>query len=427
MTARPMTAPLMTASPVTASPVTVRARSPRVTRVAFVLVVLAGMFGCAATSRMRTDLTRMKGEVERVRADAYRCAPRELARADTAIEFTGGELDQGDMARAKSHYRDAQEFFKKTMDIATAESCRPKPLPPKPPEPPKPVIADRDGDGIPDAIDRCPDDPGPREWQGCPDSDGDGIPNHEDKCPSVPGPKENQGCPWGDRDGDGVKDNVDRCPDLPGPRENDGCPWGDKDGDGVPDNLDRCPQEPGPKENQGCPWPDRDKDGVPDKDDKCPDVPGLPELQGCPRPELKFVEVTKQQIRIKQKIHFKFGKATIRERSYPILDEVAMVLRTYPKMKVRIEGHTDSRGSKKFNLKLSHKRANSVREYLVEKGIGPHRLSAKGFGMKTPIESNKTKGGRAANRRVEFHIAPEEASTAPKRGKRRLILTADDD
>ena len=114
-----------------------------------------------------------------VREDAYRCAPRELAIADTSLDFTLGELAEGDMNRAKSHYREAQEFFRKTLAMATGDACRPKP-------PPLPKINDRDGDGVPDEIDKCPDDPGPKEWDGCPDSDGDGIPDHKDKCPHDP-------------------------------------------------------------------------------------------------------------------------------------------------------------------------------------------------------------------------------------------------
>lgn len=383
-----------------------RARSVCALAVVSVACLLASG-GCKATTEMRQSLTSWREKLNSVRADAYRCAPRELAIADTAIEFTGGELDQGDMLRAKAHYREAEEYYASTMKTATSQACKPPPPPVYVP-PPTPKDPDRDGDGVPDRLDKCPDEPGPKEWEGCPDSDGDGIPNHQDKCPTQPGPKENFGCPYGDRDGDGVKDNIDRCPDVPGPKENDGCPWGDKDGDGVPDNIDRCPQEPGPKENQGCPWPDRDKDGIPDHLDKCPDVPGVPELDGCPRPVYKFVEVDKKQIRIKQKIHFKTGKAIIQPISFPILDEVAAVIKGMPKIRVRVEGHTDNRGGKAYNKKLSQRRANSVREYLVEQGLAPFRLTSVGYGLQKPIESNKTKQGRAANRRVEFHILGEE-------------------
>jgi outer membrane protein OmpA-like peptidoglycan-associated protein len=372
-------------------------------RNAVALLSLA-LAACGVTKAMQKDVGDMRAKLKEVFKEAYRCAPRELAITETSLDFTLGELSEGDMNRAKSHYREAQDYFKQTVTLATAEACRPKPVVAR--------INDRDGDGVPDEIDKCPDDPGPKEWDGCPDSDGDGIPDHLDKCPHEPGPKENQGCPWGDKDGDGVPDNIDKCPTVPGPKENEGCPWPDSDGDGVPDNIDKCPHEPGPKENQGCPWPDRDKDGIPDHLDKCPDVPGLPEYQGCPppppKPVYKYIVVEKKQIKIKQKIHFETAKAKIRPMSFPILDEVADVLRGNAKIRVRVEGHTDSVGGKKYNKGLSTRRANSVREFLVEKGIAPDRLISVGFGLERPIESNKTKKGRAANRRVEFHIISDE-------------------
>jgi hypothetical protein len=149
---------------------------------------------------------------------------------------------------------------------------------------PAPASDDRDGDGIPDAEDACPDVPG-IPMDGCPligDRDGDGVPDAEDACPDVPGSPETAGCP--DRDGDGVPDAEDTCPDEPGPFA-DGCPApsdGDRDGDGFPDGEDRCPDEPGVPEAWGC--PDRDRDGVPDSEDDCPDEWGLPENRGCPVP-----------------------------------------------------------------------------------------------------------------------------------------------
>ncbi len=81
-----------------------------------------------------------------------------------------------------------------------------------------------------------------------------------------------------DRDGDGIPDDLDRCPDVPGPAKFRGCP--DTDGDGVPDYVDRCPNEPGTGKNRGC--PDRDNDGIPDHLDQCPNETGLREKQGCP-------------------------------------------------------------------------------------------------------------------------------------------------
>lgn len=135
---------------------------------------------------------------------------------------------------------------------------------------------DRDGDGVPDKDDRCPDQPGPAATQGCPDTDGDGFPDHLDECPTIPGTL--QGCP--DSDGDGIPDKDDQCPDEPGPAATKGCP--DRDGDGVPDRFDDCPDEPGPAANNGCPVADRDNDGIPDINDRCPDEPGPASTQGCP-------------------------------------------------------------------------------------------------------------------------------------------------
>lgn len=135
---------------------------------------------------------------------------------------------------------------------------------------------DRDGDGVPDSKDRCPDQPGPAATQGCPDTDGDGIPDIDDKCPARPGLAEFDGCP--DTDGDGIPDHLDDCPETAGLAEFGGCP--DSDGDGIPDHLDDCPDQPGPAATDGC--PDSDGDGIPDKDDECPDEPGTAATNGCP-------------------------------------------------------------------------------------------------------------------------------------------------
>jgi outer membrane protein OmpA-like peptidoglycan-associated protein len=95
-----------------------------------------------------------------------------------------------------------------------------------PPPPPPPVPADRDGDGIVDPNDKCPDVPGLAKYEGCPipDSDKDGINDEEDKCPQVPGLARYQGCPIPDTDNDGINDEEDKCPTIPGIPENNGCP-----------------------------------------------------------------------------------------------------------------------------------------------------------------------------------------------------------
>lgn len=263
---------------------------------------------------------------------------------------------------------------------------------------------DTDGDGLKDNVDKCPKRPGPKENSGCPDGDrdNDGIVDRADKCPDVPGVKEQNGCPWPDTDGDGLKDNEDKCPKEKGPSENRGCPWGDTDGDGLKDNEDRCPRVKGPKENRGCPDTDRDNDGIVDRLDKCPDVPGIKGRGGCPK--VVLVQKTKTGIKILKKIYFRTNRARIKPVSFAVLDQVAAVLKSNPKISVEIQGHTDSRGSASKNKKLSDRRAKSVRKYLIKKGVDGGRLNGVGYGEEKAIDSNKTRDGRANNRRVEFKI-----------------------
>ncbi|HET9551695.1 MAG TPA: OmpA family protein [Anaeromyxobacteraceae bacterium] len=211
-------------------------------------------------------------------------------------------------------------------------------------------------------------------------------------------------CPDLDDDGDGIKNKDDACPTVAGIPELKGCPDKDTDGDGVPDRLDKCPNEPGPKENGGCPDTDKDGDGIPDRLDKCPDVPGTAEYNGCPPPKAR-VNVETKKIDILEKVYFDVNKATIQERSYGLLDEVAKVLEEHKEItKVLVEGHTDNTGAADYNKYLSGERAKAVKAYLVKKGVDAGRLDSKGFGQEKPVADNKTKEGREQNRRVEFTI-----------------------
>lgn len=256
---------------------------------------------------------------------------------------------------------------------------------------------DTDGDGIYDKDDECPETPGLPEFNGCPDTDGDGIEDRLDECPNTPGLPEFNGCP--DTDGDGVPDHLDECPTVAGLPELNGCP--DADGDGIADKDDACPNEAGPKENNGCPWPDRDGDGVLDKDDQCPDVPGTVANNGCPEVS---VEVIKQLNEYSKTILFDYDKATIRKESYAALQSIADIMKEYPNAKFLIEGHTDSRGSDAYNLKLSKERAASVHDYLVNIGMDDDRLRSEGFGEERPVATNNTAAGRQQNRRVEISL-----------------------
>ncbi|WP_435315012.1 OmpA family protein [Cellulophaga fucicola] len=257
--------------------------------------------------------------------------------------------------------------------------------------------ADTDGDGVYDKDDACPEVAGLEAFNGCPDADGDGIEDSKDACPNEAGSKEMNGCP--DADGDGIADKDDACPNEAGTAALNGCP--DADGDGVADKDDKCPSEAGPAANNGCPWEDKDKDGVLDKDDKCPEVAGTVANNGCPE---VTEEVQKQLNDYARTILFDTGKSSIKAESTAVMVDIITILKEYPNAKFTVEGHTDSVGSASLNQKLSESRALSVKEFLVEKGIGEFRLSAVGYGEDKPMATNKTRAGRKQNRRVEINL-----------------------
>src|SRR5699024_10328515 len=183
---------------------------------------------------------------------------------------------------------------------------------------------DTDGDGIPDKRDRCPETPGPEEFDGCPDTDGDGIPDIDDRCPEVAGPAEFNGCP--DTDGDGIPDIDDECPEVAGLEEFNGCP--DTDGDGIPDKDDRYPDVAELPEFDGC--PDTDGDGIPDIDDECPNEPGPKENNGCPVATFDFDDV-----------NFQFDKSFVEDQFKDELDTIAETLMDDTALKITLEGHAD--------------------------------------------------------------------------------------
>ncbi len=239
-----------------------------------------------------------------------------------------------------------------------------------------------------------------------------------------PPPAVEKPAPDVDTDGDGIFDRLDKCPTEPedkdGFEDDDGCPDPDNDKDGVPDVTDKCPNVPedkdGFEDDDGCPDPDNDKDGFLDPVDKCPNEPetfnGFQDDDGCPDKGAPLAVLTGEKIEIKQQINFASNKSTIKKSSFPLLAVVAKLMSLHPEItKVRVEGHTDNRGSAKHNLKLSQERADSVRAHLVSvAGIEPGRLEAQGFGLTKPIATNKTSKGRAANRRSEFIIVDRAAA-----------------
>jgi outer membrane protein OmpA-like peptidoglycan-associated protein len=256
------------------------------------------------------------------------------------------------------------------------------------------------------------------------DADGDGIYDDVDQCPLDPEDFDNfedrDGCPDPDNDKDGILDVEDQCPndpeDFDGFQDVDGCPDPDNDQDGIPDVEDQCPNDPedfdGFEDANGCPDPDNDQDGILDVKDQCPNDPetknNFQDEDGCPD-EARRARIEGKKIVILDKVFFVYDKAIILEQSYPVLMEVAQILKeNAPIKKVLIEGHTDSRGSDSYNRSLSDRRAKAVREFLIKQGIDRNRMLAKGFGEERPIASNDDDEGRQKNRRVEFTIIEVE-------------------
>jgi OOP family OmpA-OmpF porin len=253
--------------------------------------------------------------------------------------------------------------------------------------------------------------------------------------------QDDDGCLDADDDGDGILDGPDVCPGEPetrnGFQDEDGCPddpdaWrlvgtngqplaplalrpgpADSDGDGLLDAEDRCPRAPedvdGFEDGDGCPDPDNDRDGVADAQDACPleaeVINGTKDEDGCPDKGASRVRVETERIAILDKVYFATGRDVILAKSFPLLQQVASVLKANPQMeRVRVEGHTDDQGDAAKNLDLSQRRANTVRDFLVKAGIAPERLEAVGHGEAKPVDTNATAAGRENNRRVEFNI-----------------------
>jgi outer membrane protein OmpA-like peptidoglycan-associated protein len=256
---------------------------------------------------------------------------------------------------------------------------------------------DSDNDGIVDGEDDCPEVAGLKELNGCPDTDKDGIADKEDTCPDVAGLEAFNGCP--DTDEDGFQDSEDDCPEVAGIEAFRGCP--DTDGDGLKDSEDSCPEVAGPIENKGCPFDDDDKDGVLNKDDDCPKTFGTKENKGCPVIEKEVEEALDLAFK---NLEFEIGKDIIKLSSYVSLQGLYKILKDHPEYDLIIEGHTDNEGSDASNLLLSQKRAQAVKNLLVEKGIEASRVETKFFGETKPVDSNETAAGRQANRRVELTI-----------------------
>jgi hypothetical protein len=249
------------------------------------------------------------------------------------------------------------------------------------------VPPDKDGDGIPDKQDDCPNIAGLPHFQGCPDSDNDGIQDARDQCPEIPGLEKFRGCP--DSDGDGVKDALDRCPEKAGPVETGGCP--DSDGDGIVDILDACPEIAGPY--NGC--PDSDNDQVPDNYDMCPDEPGVPNNFGCP--ELINPEDTSSVVMVASEIeimsfelNFYGGQLELEKNHTDLLNFVLADVKANPHHKVKLSVYTNNPKagfSSPTELRLKSIFKYFERNDYSSKNIAYERLNVSGTGFDDAIDT----------------------------------------
>lgn len=256
------------------------------------------------------------------------------------------------------------------------------------------VAEDRDGDGIPDSRDECPDSFGQPSGYGCPDADGDGIPDESDECPYIPGMQRFFGCP--DRDGDSIPDQKDECPDVAGLEAYKGCLPTDTDEDGIPDNEDRCPTQKGIRELQGCPRVDSDGDGISDDRDACPQMPGMTLFDGCPDadddgiadpkdacPEL-FGSIEQDgcppattDTDISRQLNqqrFLFSPNSNQIQQERLADKLATFLRNNPAYKLRLRGYDDGGAADATEQRWAYFRVVAVHDFLTARGIAPERL-----------------------------------------------------
>lgn len=278
----------------------------------------------------------------------------------------------------------------------------------------KPLI-DTDGDGVFDRYDRCPDTRlgALVDKQGCSaDQDNDGVPDGLDRCPNTAegATVDAAGCPQ-DSDADGVLDGLDRCPDTPAGAlvDSTGCP-SDSDSDGVLDGLDRCPATPtgATVDPLGCPQ-DSDADGVLDGLDKCPDTPlgAQVDADGCPSTQAVLVPEDALATELRWSLPgtvWQLRGSVLAPEALPVLDSVVSTLKLTPGALVEVEGFAQDRLVPTDNTRLSKRRAEVVRDYMVDKGVDVSRITVFGRGSSTLIVADTTEGARTINRRVEIRV-----------------------
>ena len=240
---------------------------------------------------------------------------------------------------------------------------------------------DQDKDGIPDKNDACPEIFGIEKFNGCPDTDGDGIPDAKDECPEVPGVADLKGCI--DTDEDGVMDGDDECPEVFGSVDLKGCP--DEDGDGIADN---------------------DEDTAGNINDLGVNLANS--LNENNAVDKGLVDALNK---VADGIVFMGGSDVILgKKNINTLEKVKNILNTYPESTLVIEGYSSSDGSEELNMELSMRRALTVKNYLVKRGIPEYRLEVVAKGEENPVGKNETIRGRVINRRVQFKLKAASSS-----------------
>jgi outer membrane protein OmpA-like peptidoglycan-associated protein len=348
-------------------------------------------------------------------------------RKDQCIKVPGTWEYRGCPDRDGDHIRDEEDECPDVPGLAKLHGC-----------------PDKDGDGVTDLKDDCPEVAGLVELKGCPDKDGDGITDSKDDCPDDKGLASFNGCP--DRDSDGVMDRIDDCPDTKGLVQYNGCP--DTDGDNIIDKVDACPTVYGIAELKGCPAAELTHFNVETQIEKVKQGGGVYsygnavetktakfKLEGYNADTVKTVFVTAPNLRGKnayreadgffrfakeaeviilkeeekqvmkkafENLEFRSTSDVILSSSFASLNELAQLMISNPTWKLRISGHTDNVGSYDSNMNLSKRRSESVRKYLVSKGLAMDRFEVFYFGPDKPIAPNDTEEGKARNRRVEM-------------------------
>jgi outer membrane protein OmpA-like peptidoglycan-associated protein len=284
---------------------------------------------------------------------------------------------------------------------------------------------DKDGDGVNDRMDICPNVAGDPAYDGCPDSDGDMLPDYKDRCPDLAGTSETGGCP--DRDGDTIIDSEDQCPDVAGSAQFNGC--ADSDNDGIIDSNDQCPNIAGSEGMKGC--PDSDNDGIADSEDNCPNIAGDASTGGCPDLDNDGVINSEDQCpdvageseyngctwltranelaeTINNNLRFNLNESTIQSQYKNNLNRLGDLLADHDNFKVTIVGYTDNIGSRAYNKRLSMRRAASLKAFLVDSGVDASQITTAGLDQQDPISTNETEEGRQNNRRVHITISSLE-------------------